>query len=76
MAQNPSLQVFDFRLQGLEGRRLSADQAPAYVAGLEVENVLGSGDLRGADRAEYTLSLSSVIELGSKRQARTGVVNS
>ncbi|WP_439510949.1 TolC family protein [Marinimicrobium koreense] len=76
MAQNPSLQVFDFRLQGLEGRRLSADQAPAYVAGLEVENVLGSGDLRGADRAEYTLSLSSVIELGGKRQARTGVVNS
>ena len=76
MAQNPSLQVFDFRLQGLEGRRLSADQAPAYVAGLEVENVLGSGDLRGADGAQYTLSLSSVIELGSKRQARTGVVNS
>ena len=29
MAQNPGLQVFDFRLQGLEGRRLTADQNPA-----------------------------------------------
>ena len=76
MAQNPSLQVFDFRLQGLEGRRLSADQAPAYVAGLEVENVLGSGTLQGVDGAEYTLSLSSVIELGGKRRARTGAVSS
>ena len=76
MAQNPSLQVFDFRLQGLEGRRLSADQAPAYVAGLEVENALGSGTLQGVDGAEYTLSLSSVIELGGKRRARTGAVSS
>lgn len=76
MAQNPDLRVFDFRLQGLEGQRLTADQAPAYEAGLEVENVLGSGDLRGVDGAEYTLSLSSVIELGGKRRARTGVVSS
>lgn len=76
MAQNPGLRVFDFRLQGLEGKRLTADQAPAYEAGLEVENVLGSGALQGVDGAEYTLSLSSVIELGGKRRARTGAVSS
>lgn len=76
MAENPSLKVFDLRIRGLEGNRLSANQAPAYEAGLEVENVLGSGDLRGTDRAEYTLSLSSVIELGGKRRARTSLVNS
>ena len=34
MAQNPSLRVFDLRLQGLEGSRLTANQAPAYEAGL------------------------------------------
>ncbi len=32
MAQNPGLQVFDFRLQGLDGRRITADQNPALEA--------------------------------------------
>ena len=76
MAQNPSLRVFDLRLQGLEGSRLTANQAPAYEAGLEVENALGSGTLQGVDGAEYTLSLSSVIAVGGKRRARTGAVSS
>ena len=76
MAQNPGLQVFDFRLQGLEGRRVTADQNPALEAGLEVENFLGSDNLEGVDGAEYTLSLSSALELGGKRQARASVVNS
>lgn len=76
MAQNPSLQVFDLRLNGLEGRRLTADQNPALEAGLEVENFLGSDNLRGVDGAEYTLSLSSVLELGDKRQTRVSVVDS
>ena len=73
MAQNPGLQVFDFRLQGLEGRRVTADQNPALEAGLEVENFLGSDNLQGVDGAEYTLSLSSILELGGKRQARVTV---
>ena len=76
VAQNPTLQVFDFRLQGLEGRRFTADQNPALEAGLEVENVLGSGNRQGSDAAEYTLSLSSVLELGGKREARVSVVDS
>ena len=76
MAQNPGLQVFDFRLQGLDGRRITADQNPALEAGLEVENFLGSDNLRGVDGAEYTLSLSSVLELCGKRQARVSVVDS
>ena len=76
MAQNPSLQVFDLRLNGLEGRRITADQNPALDAGLEVENFLGSDDLQGVDGAEYTLSLSSVLEFGGKRQARVNLVDS
>jgi len=73
LAQNPALQVFTQRLRGLEGERISADQAPAYEVGFEAENVLGSGPLRGTSGADYTLSLSSVIELGDQRQARTTV---
>src|SRR5690625_7323594 len=37
---------------------------------LEVENVAGSGDTQGFDTAETTVALSSVIEMGGKRQAR------
>ena len=74
LAQNPALQVFTPRLVGLEGKRLTADQNPALELGFEAENVLGSGELNGLDGAEYTLSLSSVIELGGKREARTRVV--
>ena len=73
--ENPDLRLFDLRLEGLEGRRISVDQAPAYEVGFEAENVLGSGDLQGVDAAEYTLSLSSVIELGGKRHSRTDAVN-
>ena len=76
MAQNPGLQVFDFRLQSLDGRRITANQNPALEAGLEAENFFGSDDLQGVDEAEYTLSLSSVFELGGKRQARVSVVDS
>src|SRR5690554_7832164 len=50
MAQNPELHAFELRLKELEGSRLTANQAPAYEAELEVENALGSGDLRGADQ--------------------------
>lgn len=76
MADNPGLQAFDVRLQGLEGGRLTADQAPTVEAALEVENALGSRDLQGFDSAEYTVSLSSVIELGGKRRIRTAVASS
>lgn len=76
MAQNPDLKVFDFRLKGSHGIRLMADQAPAYEAGLEVENFLGSSDPQDVGGAEYTLSLSSVFELGGKRRARIGAASS
>lgn len=76
IAQNPGLRVFDYRLKGLEGNRMTADLTPTYEAGMDVENAFGTGDLQGIDGAEYTLSLSSFIEMGNKRQARTGVVSS
>lgn len=75
LKQNPSLEVFSMRLQGLDGQRLAADQNPALELGFEAENVLGSGNYRNLDGAEYTLSLSSVIELGDKRTARNQAVS-
>ena len=52
MAQNPGLKVFDPRFQGLDGLRITADQNPALIAGVQVEDFLGSGNPPGAGRAE------------------------
>ncbi|WP_339867098.1 TolC family protein [Pseudohongiella nitratireducens] len=76
MAQNPRLQVFDLRLDGLQGRRFTADLNPALEAGAEVENLLGTGDVRGLVGAELTLTLSSTLELGGQRQARVSAIDS
>ncbi|MEH6387136.1 MAG: TolC family protein [Pseudomonas profundi] len=72
--RNPDLPIFDLRIRALDGRRMTAGQLPAYELGLETEGVAGSGD-QGVDTAEYTLSLSSVLEMGGKRQARIGIVD-
>lgn len=76
MAQNPLLKVFDLRLDGLQGRRVTADLNPALEAGAEIENFLGTGDVRGLAGAELTLTLSSTLELGGQRQARVSAIDS
>ncbi len=73
---NPELRAFAPILRGLEGQRISADQSPALEVGLEGENLLGSGEFSGGDNSEYTLSLSSVIELGEQRENRVRVAAS
>lgn len=76
LANNPKLQVFRPRFQALEGQRQTAELKPAFELGLEAENLAGSGDFSGVDRAELTLSLSSVIELGDKRGSRVALADS
>jgi cobalt-zinc-cadmium efflux system outer membrane protein len=76
MAQNPRLQVFDLRLDRLQGRRITANLNPALEVGAEVENFLGTADARGLVGAELTLTLSSTLELGGQRQARVSAVDS
>jgi cobalt-zinc-cadmium efflux system outer membrane protein len=42
---------------------------------VELENFAGTGELRGIDALETTLSLSQVIELGDKRSRRVEVAH-
>ena len=70
LANSPELEVFQKRYQIIEGMRQTAKLRPAFELGIDVENVAGSGDFSGVDSAELTLSLSSVIELGDKRDSR------
>jgi len=71
LAQNPQLYQYRFTAEALSAKRQTSALRPALALELEVENFAGSGVNEGFDVAETTLALSSVIELGGKRQART-----
>ena len=73
LAKNPTFKVFTLRQISLDGQQQTQALTPAYQLGFEVENFAGSGELQGFDSAEFTVSLSSVIEMGGKRDARMGI---
>lgn len=73
--QHPTLKVFQFRHQVLDGAAQTQSLKPGYEIGFDADNVVGSGESQGIDSAEFTISLSSVIELGDKINARSAVIN-
>lgn len=73
--QNPELQVYRLRDLGLAGLEKTAGLSPQFGVSAEAENFAGTGDVEGVDAAELTLALSSVIELGEKRQARVAAAS-
>ena len=70
LAENPAFKVFTLRQASLDGQQQTQALAPGYQLGFEAENFAGTGQLKGFDGAEFTVSLSSVIEMGGKRDAR------
>lgn len=74
LQHNPQLAGYAFREQALQGERQTAALKPQFHASTQVENVAGSGTYKGVDSGEFTLSLSSVIELGGQLDARLGLV--
>lgn len=70
LAKNPELQQFILKGKQLSSNREFAGLRPAFSLDLEVENFAGSGEFNGFDSAETTLALSSVIEMGGKRDSR------
>jgi cobalt-zinc-cadmium efflux system outer membrane protein len=73
LAANPQLNVYPFRAAALAGERDTAALAPPLQLNGNLEDAFGSGQLGGIDRAELTLSLSRVVELGGQRAARVAV---
>lgn len=67
---HPDLRLFGARHAVLLAERDAAALRPALRAGLDVENVFGSGDARGLEQAEATLTLAGVLERGGKLDAR------
>src|SRR2546427_2665822 len=62
LARNPELAVFSWDVRIGEARMLQARLRPNPEVGVEVENVTGTGEFRGAREAETTLELSQLIE--------------
>jgi cobalt-zinc-cadmium efflux system outer membrane protein len=69
------LALFQFELRAIDAQRQQAGLRPAPEAGFSLENFGGTGDSKFLKGAEATLSLSQVIELGGKREARLGAVD-
>lgn len=76
LQQHPQLQAFSLRFRALDSEREVASLRPAYRLGVEAGNIAGSGPYAGIDSAELTVSLSSVLELGGKRDARMDAATS
>lgn len=73
LATHPDLAGFAFEVQAYEARGRQAALRSTPELDLLVEDIGGSGDRSGFDSAQTTLSLSQVIELGGKRDARGAV---
>jgi cobalt-zinc-cadmium efflux system outer membrane protein len=69
-ASNPSLAAQAAETESAGARAARESLAPPVMLDTEVENVAGSGQLRGFDAAETTVSVSRLIELGGKRAGR------
>lgn len=67
---HPELKQFAWRLKAVEAEQDLANQRPTTHIGLETSEVLGSSEYSEFKSAETTLSISSVFELGNKRQQR------
>jgi len=77
LESNPELVAFGYQIQAQQGRLTQAKVKPSTELGFVVENALGSGDYKGVDGTETTLSLGWVLERGKREAyvsaARAGV---
>jgi len=64
---NPNLRAFDYQLKAQQGRVQQAGLAPSPELSFELEDVLGTGNKSGVDSAQATLSISWVIERGTRQ---------
>ncbi|WOT03980.1 TolC family protein [Shewanella youngdeokensis] len=70
LLNNVALKAYPYSLRASEALTLQAGIKPNPELSVNVENILGTGDMQGIDNAEISLALSQLIELGDKRQRR------
>ncbi len=72
---NPSLSVFRFKEAALQGERRTQSLPPPLALNADVENAFGTDDYSAFSSADFTLALSSIIEMGGQAEARVAVVD-
>lgn len=73
LQSHPELQRYPLQRVALEAEADTAAQRPALIVGASLENVLGTGEVRGVHGAELSVTLGSIVERREKRQARIEV---
>lgn len=73
LEKHPDLKVFEFTEKTLQADAAIAAQHPPLIAGLRMQNALGTHETTGFNNAEIALTLASVLERGGKREARQAV---
>ena len=73
---HPQLRRFPLRRESIAGDREMAGLRPPLTFNAGLEDAIGTGNLNGLSGAEFTISLSRVIQLGDKRKARVDVADS
>ncbi len=73
LLRNAELAADAYEVRAREAALLQARAHPNPTLTVELEDFAGSGDFSGFDRAQTTLLLGQLIELGGKRGARIGV---
>ena len=76
LKNSPSLNVFKYRKNVIKGELARAQLTPGYTANFEMDDFAGTGDIGVLNSTEFSLSLSSVFEMGDKTNARVALVNS
>jgi cobalt-zinc-cadmium efflux system outer membrane protein len=71
---NPALRSFSYALKAQQGRQLQAGLTASPELSFMVEDALGTGDFKGLDNAQATLSIAWVIE-GETRQGYIDVAD-
>lgn len=71
LERSPRAQLLEAQQEAAEGQIEQAGYKPNPTVGAEMENVLGTGDLKGLDGVEITLGISQLIERGDKQQRRS-----
>lgn len=70
LTNNPELKSYAYSIRAAEAERIQAGLRPNPELGLQLENIAGTGELRGFRSLETTLAISQIIELGDKQQKR------
>lgn len=70
LAAHPQFERLSLRLRAEQARAEAASLRPPLELNAEIENLGAHDEVRAFDGAEFTLSLTSLVERGGKRAAR------